>query len=50
MDHIIPFAAAPQLDKVIANLELMPLRMNQTKGDAMGERPLMLWEKLHRYF
>jgi hypothetical protein len=28
VDHIIPYAVAPQLDHVIANLELMPLRMN----------------------
>ena len=28
VDHIIPFAVAPQLDKVIANLELMPLKLN----------------------
>ncbi len=38
VDHIVPFAVAPQLDHVTVNLELMPLRMNQAKGDAMGER------------
>ena len=38
VDHIIPFSAAPSLDKVIANLELMPLRMNIGKKDKMGER------------
>jgi hypothetical protein len=38
VDHIIPMSVAPQLDKVIANLELMPLRMNQSKRDAMGAR------------
>jgi len=27
VDHIIPHAAVPELDNVIANLELMPLRM-----------------------
>jgi hypothetical protein len=31
VDHIIPFSVAPQLDHVIANLELIPLRMNQGK-------------------
>jgi len=36
VDHIIPFAVAPQLDHVIANLELMPLKMNIGKRDAMG--------------
>jgi hypothetical protein len=38
VDHIIPFAVAPQLDKVIANLELIPLRLNIGKKDKMGER------------
>jgi hypothetical protein len=31
---------APQLDHVIANLELMPLRMNIGKRDKMGQRQL----------
>ena len=38
VDHIIPRAVAPELENVIANLELMPLRMNLSKGAAMGER------------
>lgn len=38
VDHIIPFAFAPQLDKTIANLELMPLRLNAGKGKRMGQR------------
>lgn len=46
VDHIIPFAVAPQLDKVIANLELMPLRMNIGKKDKMGQRQLDLLGKL----
>ena len=46
VDHIIPFAAAAQLDKVIANLELMPLRMNIGKRDAMGERQQALAKRL----
>lgn len=46
VDHIIPFAVAPQLDKVIANLELMPLRMNIGKRDAMGGRQLALAKRL----
>jgi hypothetical protein len=48
VDHIIPFAVVPQLDKVIANLELMPLRMNQSKGDKMGERQRALASQLRR--
>lgn len=31
VDHIIPFAVMPELDHVLANLELMPLRMNESK-------------------
>lgn len=48
MDHIIPFSVAPQLDKVIANLELMPLRMNIGKKDTMGQRQLDLLPKLRQ--
>ena len=31
VDHIIPMSVAPQLEKVIANLELMLLRLNMIK-------------------
>lgn len=48
VDHIIPYAVCPQLDKVIANLELMPLRMNQSKNDKVGDRQLQTAEELHR--
>jgi hypothetical protein len=37
---------APQLDKVIANLELMPLRLNIGKKDRMGERQQALAKRL----
>lgn len=46
VDHIIPLAVAPQLDKVVANLELMPLRMNLGKRDKMGQRQMDLLLKL----
>ncbi len=46
VDHIIPYAVAPQLDHVIANLELMPLRMNIGKSDRMGERQNTLAKRL----
>lgn len=46
VDHIIPFSVAPQLDKVIANLELMPLRLNMSKKDHMGARQRDLLQKL----
>lgn len=48
VDHVIPFAVAPQLDKVIANLELMPLKMNVGKRDAMGVRQQALAKRLRR--
>lgn len=38
VDHIIPRAVVPELDNVIANLELMPLRMNQKKSATIGDR------------
>jgi hypothetical protein len=48
VDHIIPVAVAPELDKTIANLELMPLRMNEGKRDSVGERQKELAAKLHK--
>jgi len=47
VDHIIPRAVVPELDNVIANLELMPLRVNESKNAKVGERQLALAEKLH---
>ena len=47
VDHIIPRAVCPELDNVIANLELMPLRMNESKNDKIGPRQLDLARKLH---
>lgn len=47
VDHIIPRAVVPELDNVIANLELMPLRMNESKNAKIGVRQLALAEKLH---
>ena len=46
VDHVIPFSVAPALDKVIANLELMTLRLNIGKKDTMGERQRDLLQKL----
>ncbi|GAA5127249.1 hypothetical protein JIN84_08955 [Luteolibacter yonseiensis] len=45
VDHIIPRAIVPGLDNVIANLELMPLRLNQSKNDKMGDRQRDLLRK-----
>lgn len=38
VDHIVPRSKFPQLDNVIANLELMPLRANVSKNDSFGPR------------
>ena len=48
VDHIIPRAVAPELDNVIANLELMPQRMNSGKRDRIGERQRSLAKDLYR--
>ncbi len=47
VDHIIPRTVVPELDNVIANLELMPLRMNESKNANVGPRQLALAEKFH---
>ena len=36
MDHISPRAVCPELDHLIANLELMPQRANASKNDKVG--------------
>jgi hypothetical protein len=46
VDHIIPRSVAPELDNVIANLELMPLSVNQRKGDKVGDRQVSLAKAL----
>lgn len=48
VDHIIPRAVVPELDTVIANLELMPLRMNEGKNARIGARQVDLARKLHK--
>lgn len=47
VDHIIPRSVAPELDNVIANLELLPLKLNQSKGDTIGPRQRSLARQLH---
>jgi hypothetical protein len=47
VDHIIPRAIAPELDNVIANLELMPLSVNQKKNDKIGDRQISLAKAFH---
>lgn len=48
VDHIIPRAAMPALDNVIANLELLPQRVNSSKKDKMGSRQRALAGQLRR--
>lgn len=38
VDHIIPRAVVPELENVIANLELMPLRLNESMNAKIGDR------------
>jgi hypothetical protein len=45
VDHIIPRAVCPELDSVIANLESMPLRMNESRNDKVGARQTDLARK-----
>ena len=40
VDHIIPRAVVPELDNVIANLELLPLKLNESKNAKIGDRQL----------
>lgn len=46
VDHIIPRSFAPELDNVIANLELMPWELNARKGSKFGQRQRDLARKL----
>lgn len=47
VDHIVPFAVAPELDLVIANLELMPRRLNSSKGAKLGARQFDYARRFH---
>lgn len=47
VDHIVPRAVVPELDNVIANLEFMPLKLNESKNDRVGERQVDVARKLH---
>jgi hypothetical protein len=47
VDHIIPRAVVPELDNVIANLELMPAGLNSSKGKKIGDRQRTLARKLN---
>lgn len=47
IDHIIPRAIVPELDNVIANLELLPLKLNESKNDKIGDRQRRLAKQFH---
>lgn len=47
VDHIVPRSVVPELDCVIANLELLPLRLNESKNDRIGDRQRSYARKLY---
>ena len=47
VDHIIPRAVCAELDTILANLELMPMRMNSSKSDSISERQVDMAKKFH---
>ena len=47
VDHIIPRAICSELDTTLANLELMPMRMNSSKSDSIGERQVDMAKKFY---
>ena len=47
VDHIVPRAVVPELDNVIANLELMSLKLNLNENNKVGNRQVSHAEKLH---
>ena len=48
VDHIIPRSVVQELDCVVANLELLPLRVNKSKNSTVGARQRDLAKKLHK--
>lgn len=47
VDHIVPRAVCLELDTTLANLELMPMRMNSSKNDKIGQRQIDMAKKFH---
>lgn len=45
VDHIVPLAVEPALDREMANLELLPRTLNRRKGARMGSRQRDYLEK-----
>ncbi len=48
VDHVIPRAVVPELDNVIANLELLPQRANARKNSTIGQRQRDFAQKLNK--
>ena len=47
VDHVIPRSVCPEMDTTLANLELMPMRMNSLKSDSIGERQVDMAKKFY---
>jgi hypothetical protein len=47
VDHIIPRSVCPELDTTLANLELMPMKMNREKSSSIGQRQIDMAKKFH---
>ena len=48
VDHIIPRSVVPELDNVIANLELMPMKMNAKKNAKIGSKQRDMAKKFYQ--
>ncbi len=48
VDHIVPRAVVPELDNVIASLELIPQRMNSTEADKVEARQVDTARKVNK--
>jgi hypothetical protein len=48
VDPIIPCARVPDLGNVITIVQLLPLRLNESKNDKMGARQRALVKQLRR--
>lgn len=46
-DHVIPVAVCPELRNQVMNLELLPAKLNRSKGAKIGERQKVFMKELH---
>ena len=46
-DHVIPVAVCPELRNQVMNLELLPAKLNRSKGAKIGERQKVFSKELH---